>query len=127
MNLFPNLRLGSATGPDDDAEEARRKAGYEAGRLGPRRFTSPTNGQLRRAAQRRSAAEKRKANRRYRRQWIAAQHAFAGLHGQVMVALGIVDATPALKRNVTLELIRTYGSLEAAIKFHDELAAERSA
>lgn len=93
----------------DEQDKAAAKRRYEVGRLGPRKFSPFTNGQLRRMETRRAKSQQRKANKRYRSNWLAAEAQLATLRAQLHVALGIVPATPDGQRNAHLALIKGYG------------------
>lgn len=93
----------------DEQDKMAAKRRHEVGRLGPRRLGWLSNGQIRRQEERTNRAQARKANRRYRRNWLAAESELANLKAQVHVALGIIPATPDGQRNAHLALIRKFG------------------
>lgn len=97
---------------------------------GPQRFRTVTNGQLRRAQARYAAAQKRKTNKRYRREWMRNGRAFVVLQQQ----LTVVGALPSnhyaeqdLVDNVERHLVEVYGSVEKALAYFEAVAIERAA
>lgn len=96
----------------DEQDLQAKKRRLEAGRLGPRRMSHITNGQIRRMQIREAATAQRKANKRYRRDWLRAEGATASLKAKVLIVLGITPSTPDLLRNVHLGLIRDYGTFD---------------
>lgn len=95
---------------------------------GPQRFRSVTNGQIRRLQARRAAAQKRKTNKRFRREWMRNERAFNALRSQLVVVGAIPSshyAEDALMENVERHLEAAYGSVEAAEDYYGALVAER--
>lgn len=98
---------------------------------GPQRFRTVTNGQIRRAQVRRDATQRRKANRRYRHDWMINERAFTTLRMQLVV-VGRLEQSyyqlePALVANATRRLEEVYGSVDKAYDYFLALAAERAA
>lgn len=82
---------------------------------GPQRFRTVTNGQLRRAQVRHAAAQKRKVNRRYRRDWMRNERALNTLQQQWTIATAEAGRFPAaMVDNVVRHLEVAYGSVTGA-------------
>lgn len=116
MNItqfLPGLR-GEDVEPLSDEEvrqldkEARRAA---APKHGPRPVRYMTNGQVRRAKARADKAQVRKANRRFRRQWLADQQAIANVKGMLAVTApeSRLTADHPLRINAERGLERNFG------------------
>ena len=69
-HFLPGLREGGDVETADDSEKVNPFP------RGPVRYRTVTNGQIRRAQARSAAAQKRKNNRRFRRDWMRNERAF---------------------------------------------------
>jgi hypothetical protein len=112
----------------DESVEADELSPFEyhqrhAPKHGPSRARWLTSGQMRRMHERSAAAQRRKTNKRFRKQWVENEQAFFRLHGQVQ----LLDNRPTspLVPGVERVLTQRYGSVEAAREHLDGLLRER--
>jgi hypothetical protein len=130
-NLMPGL-FGKHSDDHSDVEEEswadKQRSAPKHGPYGPggsRVVKFATAGQQRRAQERWTRAAARKANRRYRKQWVANEEAFQRLLSQV----GLLQRRPesALAPGVERVLIERYGSVDDARAYLASLIEEREA
>lgn len=129
MRFMPNWRRHDA---DDTPAEERRN---DAPKHGPRKVRYFTNGQMRRMVVRQQKAQTRKANRRFRRQWMANQQAVANLRGQLQVvgAIPFYDPDVVVSQDAPLHkacvkvLVERYGGVAEALEHYQAIEAERAA
>lgn len=114
----------NALKPDEELTPFEYHKRY-APKHGPARFRYVTAGQQRRATTRAQNAYTRKANKRFRRQWMANEAAFHTLRSQL--ALIVDRPNSALVPGVVRVLEQRYGSIEDAVEHYKSLAAERMA
>lgn len=121
-NFLPGLR-------DNHAEElVTDDAKVNPFPHGPQRFKTVTNGQWRRRQARSKTAQTRKANRRFRRQWMKNERAFNTLGQQWKVATAEPGRFPTpMVDTVRRHLEQAYGSVEQAGAHYASLATERAA
>jgi hypothetical protein len=119
------FKTGAQNDEDVEAEELSR---FEYHRLhapkhGPVKARWTTAGQMRRAHERSAAAQRRKTNKRFRKQWVQNEQAFFRLLSQVQ----LIDTRPesALVPGVERVLTQRYGSVEAAREHLNTLVSER--
>ena len=117
MNLMPNYRRASQPVVTD--EESKPKGRPSQGPSKPRYLTS---GQIRRADAREQATAQRKANKRYRRQWMANQAALARLRGQVAVVDNHLGS-PELQANALTGILNKFDTLEDARAHEKKVSA----
>lgn len=132
MDLTPFLKnLGKqdvdfdAPLTEEELAELKRERHRHAPKHGPQKVRWITAGQQRRAAARWEKTRARKANRRFRRQWMANEAAFNRLLSQI----GLLERTPesGLAKGVEKVLVERYGSVEAAREHLGVLIQERVA
>lgn len=135
-NLMPNLFGKQDVDPDapltdEELAELKRERHRHAPKHGPygvggsRVVKFMSSGQQRRAQERWTKTRSRKANKAYRRQWMANEAAFQRLLSQV----GLLERRPdsALVPGVERVLIERYGSVEEARTHLASLIQERMA
>lgn len=119
---------------DQQDEDAARERKRLVPKNGPQRLKFMTSGQVRRTVARGKASEQRKANVRYRKQWMQNQHRIAVLRGQ-LETLGSIKTpsgqyltgqSPESMRIVHEHLTLVYGSVENAEQRYAEILAEKS-
>lgn len=121
LSQFMGGQNDDTTDFDAEAEaEQIAKAKSERQKLfrnGPRKLTTTTSGQFRRAQTRAAKAQSRKANRRYRRDWMASQQRIANLRGQLQVATLGADRLPdALVINAQMGILNGFGDRDESGK-----------
>lgn len=116
MNILSHIFAGEAS-PDEEllaeqeAKEARKRS---TPKHGPASYRFQTNGQARRAHQRRQATTQRKTNLRYRRNWMLKQQAKATLRGQLQAVGALSYATDfvapvSLRAEAATWIVRHFG------------------
>jgi hypothetical protein len=125
------------------AKKDRIKFHREQVRNGPRKFSYVTSGQQRRFQARGQAAQRRKMNRRYRRDWMRKQAELATLRGHLTI-LGVIECrneavkasgfAPSTVRESCVWAIRKYGErddegniVQSDTLLDDAVAAARKA
>jgi hypothetical protein len=110
---------------DEELAEIKRERHKHAPKHGPQRVRWITAGQQRRQAMRDALAQQRKANRRYRRQWMANEAAFQTLLSQVRLVDDPERGSSPLADGVRRHLDRAYGSVDEAREHLAVLVQER--
>jgi hypothetical protein len=99
--MLSHLRPGTHDQPGvyDDGEIEKLEADAKAERIrfhrekvrnGPGKFTTFTNGQVRRTLQREDETRRRKLNKRHRRDWMAKRAELATLRGHLVI-MGVLE------------------------------------
>jgi hypothetical protein len=120
--FLPGLKRGTRTATDDELSPFEYHQRH-APKHGPVKARFITAGQQRRAWVRGQKAANRKANKRYRRQWMANEAAFHTLRSQLALIVERPDS--ALVPGVVRVLEQRYGSVEEAVEHYTKLADER--
>lgn len=105
---------------DADAKKAKLA---RTPKNGPRPVVWMTNGQYRRMVVRDKKAQQRKANSRYRRQWMRNQVAIAALRGQLSIVKSPTGHPAALVANAEKHLELVYGGVDEAQAHYDTVIA----
>lgn len=133
LSMMPRFNLDAA-GPVEPTPGEKQRPGRNHG---PVKTRSLTNGQIRRMVERERASQKRKANRRFRRQWMDNRLNTAILRGQLAAldkaallpaeGSGYDPLYPARVLPIVDDLTAKYGSVDAAQAAYDEILAEAAA
>lgn len=122
-NFLPGLRDNSTAELVADEEKKVNPFPH-----GPQRFKAATAGQWRRHQARSAASQRRKANQRFRREWMRNERAFNTLQQQWTVVTAEAGRFPApMVDNVRRHLEEVYGSVEQAGAYLVNLSVERAA
>lgn len=139
MNILDQV-LGLQAADADDATDVaaadpqtRRtlKHAREQHMIGMGRYKTPSQGQLRRRAERQFRSEARKSRSKYKRNWMRNRQAIARLRGQMQV-IGVIPyasadfvPTPSTVQNTVVRLEQAYGSVDAAIAHWQKIEGDR--
>jgi hypothetical protein len=98
-----------------DAKAERIRFHREKVRNGPVKFTTFTNGQVRRTLQREDETRRRKLNKRHRRDWMAKRAELATLRGHLVI-MGVLECrdettefAPHIRQESAVWLVRKFG------------------